>query len=225
MQSFSVRPRIQVLVLHHESLVAFGLAAGLGSQPDIEVHRGACADASAGPFDVIVCDHDTGVALAQGSRSRGVPAGRPEVRVMVVAGHGSEQAVRQALERGVHGYLLLDAPLEELLDAVRALARGQRHLSASVARCMADSLTRESLTARESEVLGLLARGQCNKAIARQLQIAVGTVKAHVKAIMAKLDAASRTEAVTVAAQRGLIGFHPVAQAAGRGAHPAPVAP
>jgi DNA-binding NarL/FixJ family response regulator len=70
---------------------------------------------------------------------------------------------------------------------------------------MADSLTREALTAREAEVLDLLACGQCNKSIARQLDIAVGTVKAHVKAIMAKLDASSRTQAVSVAAQRGLV--------------------
>jgi DNA-binding NarL/FixJ family response regulator len=113
--------------------------------------------------------------------------------------------VRGALEQGVHGYLPLDRGIDEFVHGVRTVARGSRYLAPSTAQCMADSLTREALTAREAEVLDLLACGECNKSIARQLDIAVGTVKAHVKAIMGKLDASSRTQAVSVAAQRGLV--------------------
>jgi DNA-binding NarL/FixJ family response regulator len=126
-------------------------------------------------------------------------------RVLVMTTHDREHDIRRALEAGVHGYLLLGCPIQELIAGVRALARGSRYFCLAVAQRMAESLTREALTPREADVLRLLVRGQCNKSIARQLEIAVGTVKAHVKAIMGKLDASSRTEAASVAARRGLI--------------------
>jgi DNA-binding NarL/FixJ family response regulator len=87
------------------------------------------------------------------------------------------------------------------------LASGRRYLSASVAQHIAESLTHATLTPREHEVLDCLATGQCNKTIARHLEISVTTVKAHVQAIMGKLDASSRTHAVSIAAQRGLVGL------------------
>lgn len=202
MESVDNTQRARVLVLHRESIVAFGLSATLSSQPGIDVQQGIGSETSADRFDVVVCDHDTGVALAQPARTR-----NDGPRVLVLTAQSSERAVRQALERGVHGYVLLDSPIDELLQGVQAVCRGQRFLSPAVAQRMADSLTHEALTSREYEVLTLLAAGQCNKSIARQLQIAVGTVKAHVKAIMGKLDASSRTQAVSVAAQRGLVGL------------------
>jgi DNA-binding NarL/FixJ family response regulator len=88
---------------------------------------------------------------------------------------------------------------------VTALSQGQRYLAHSVSRRIADSLTRERLTTRETQVLNLLTTGSCNKAIAKELGIAVGTVKVHVKGILEKLDATTRTHAVIVAAQRGLV--------------------
>lgn len=202
MESVHNTPPARVLVLHRESIVALGLSATLGTLPGIEVQQGIGSQTNAERFDVVVCDHDTGLALAQPARTR-----NDGPRVLVLTALSSERAVRQALERGVHGYVLLDSPIDELLQGVHAVCRGQRFLSPAVAQRMADSLTHETLTSREHEVLTLLAAGQCNKSIARQLQIAVGTVKAHVKAIMGKLDASSRTQAVSVAAQRGLVGL------------------
>ena len=90
------------------------------------------------------------------------------------------------------------------------LGRGLRYLGLEVSQRMADSLTRETLTARESEVLRLLAAGLCNKSIASRLLIGVGTVKAHVRGIMGKLGASSRTQVVTIAAQRGLVDEPPL---------------
>src|SRR5262249_6709332 len=109
------------------------------------------------------------------------------------------------IEAGVYGYLLAGGPLGELIDAVTAVAGGMRYMSMSVAQRMADSLTRTSLTSREAEVLRLVATGQPNKAIARELSIELGTVKSHVSAIMAKLGASSRTQAARIAAARGLV--------------------
>jgi len=197
----------RVLVLHRESIVAFGLCATLAQEPGIDVQQGIGSQTSADRFDVVICDHETGMALSQPARGRNGSTMHQGPRILVLTAQSSERAVRQALDRGVHGYVLLESPIEELVRAVLAVCRGQRYLSPAVALRMADSLTHESLTSRESEVLMLLAAGQCNKTIARQLQIAVGTVKAHVKAIMGKLGASSRTQAVSVAAQRGLVGL------------------
>lgn len=195
----------RVLVLHAEAIVGFGLAAALGAQAGFEVQVGALPDSSHadGGFDVVVCDYDTGLGLARAARQQSPQ--RNAARLLLMTAQDREQAVRQALECGVHGYMLQGCPVDEFVTGVRTLARGQRFLSLAVAQRMADSMTREALTCRESEVLDLLACGQCNKSIASDLQIAVGTVKAHVKAIMSKLEASSRTQAVSVAVQRGLV--------------------
>jgi len=88
---------------------------------------------------------------------------------------------------------------------VRAAAQGRRFLCHAAAQEVANSLTNEALTARERDVLLLLAQGRCNKTIASHLDIAVGTVKAHVRTIMSKLKASSRTEAACIAVARGLL--------------------
>jgi DNA-binding NarL/FixJ family response regulator len=188
--------RIQVRVAHPDPLLALGLAAALGQQAGIEL-------APAGMADVVLTDYAGGLALA-GTVRAGARPGRPPARILVLAAQDREQEVRTALERGVHGYLLAGSRVDDLLEGVRALAQGQRYLSLAAAQRMADSMTREHLTGRESDVLGLLVQGCCNKTIARQLEIAVGTVKAHVKGIMAKLQANSRTQVVSIAMARGL---------------------
>jgi DNA-binding NarL/FixJ family response regulator len=167
------------------------------------VHVHGVDEACAETIDVVVADYQDGVRLATSPGTR-APALKA-ARVLVMTTHDREHEVRLALESGVHGYLLLGCPIQELIAGVRALGSGSRYLCLAVAQRMAESLTREPLTPREADVLRLLVRGQCNKSIAKQLEIAVGTVKAHVKAIMAKLDASSRTQAASIAAQRGLI--------------------
>lgn len=215
MNSFESSQRVRVLVLYNEAIVAAGLCAALGQQSDLELHAGAQADASGGPFDVVLCDYDTGIALAQGNASRaGKTGGEPPT--LILTSLSSENAVVKAMALGVRGYLLLGSPLEDLVTGIRELAQGRRHVSQTVAHRLVESLGREALTARESEVLQLLGRGLNNKSIAREMAISVGTVKTHVKAIMAKLDAHSRMHAVTVAAHRGLIALAQL---------PAPVAP
>ena len=194
------RPLI-VHIDHAEPLIAAGALHALHAQPGIDVRP-----TDTGTADVVIADYRSGLRLAAEARTRLPRPGRQApARLMVVTVHDREHEVRQALESGVHGYLLTSCHTEELVRCVRALGDGARYLCMTVAQRMADSLTRESLTSREVDVLRLLARGQCNKAIATDLDIAVGTVKAHVKAIMGKLDARSRTHAVTVAAGRGLV--------------------
>lgn len=194
--------RIQVLVAHPDPLLALGLTAALGQARGIDV---LCPGADGGgpAADVVLTDYPGGLALTPvRTGMRGAP---PPARILVLAAQEREQEVRTALERGVHGYLLAGSRIEEVVEGVRALALGQRYLSQAAAQRMADSMTREHLTGRESDVLGLLVQGCCNKTIARQLEIAVGTVKAHVKGIMSKLHASSRTQVVSIAVARGLV--------------------
>jgi DNA-binding NarL/FixJ family response regulator len=196
---------LNVLVTHPEPLLAVGLAAALRQQLDIKVFGHHDLEPGGEHMDVIVTDHSTALRLAGGAHSDPLSRAHTPTRVMVVTSSDREQDVRLALQSGVHGYLLLGCPIDELVAAVRALGRGSRYLCTAVAHRMAESLTRQSLTARESEVLRLVALGQCNKVIARTLDIAIGTVKAHLTAIMGKLDAQSRTQAASIAAQRGLV--------------------
>ena len=198
---------VNVLVKHGEPLLALGMAAALRQQRDLEV-RIDHIEASGFPHDdadVILTDYLDGLRLAAGQRcAKSVARRRP--KILVVTSNEREQEVRTAMEHGVHGYLLLSSPVDELVAGVRTLLAGSRYICIPVARRMADSMVRERLTARESDVLQLLVGGLCNKSIANQLGIAIGTVKHHVKAIMSKLDASSRTHAVSIAAERGLSG-------------------
>jgi DNA-binding NarL/FixJ family response regulator len=196
---------IQVLVVHEDPLVSAGLAATLAQQEGFQVKLGMPPLEPPQPSDVVVADYEQGLDLIAIARQhpRAQHLGLP--KVLIVTHCESEWEVRNALERGARGYLLQNCKVEEVVEGVRALHRGVRHLSAEVTQCMADSLTRERLTSRETDVLRLMAQGQGNKLIAKQLNIAVGTVKTHVKGILGKLDAACRTEAAAVADRRGLL--------------------
>jgi DNA-binding NarL/FixJ family response regulator len=197
---------INVLVMHEDPVVTTGLSALLREQPGMSVAVRRHADPVAGEqdFDVVVADYHLGIEFLKAAATR--PAARSaRPKVMIVTKLEREWEVRSAMNAGIHGYLLQNCQLEELVHGVRMLARGSRYLCQSVAQRVADSLTREALTSREQHVLALLAQGCPNKTIGNRLGIAVGTVKAHVKAILEKLNATSRTHAAAIAIQRGLI--------------------
>lgn len=194
---------IRVIVVHADPILTAGLATTLREQVGIQVLLPESEDGGGG-VDVTITDFEQGMLMAE--RRLSPAAGSSSPRLMVVARHEREREVRLALEAGVHGFVVHDCRLQELVDGVRALAMGQRYMCMSVAQCMAESMSRETLTVREAEVLALLASGQCNKAIARDLGIAVGTVKAHLKGVMGKLGVSTRTQAVSVAVARGLVG-------------------
>ena len=201
-------PRIQVAVEYADPLVAIGLSTVLSQQLDIDLvdaPRPSPWPGLATP-QIVVADYARGMHLAARRRAPGRgPAAAAGLRVLVVTAQDREQAVRQALEAGVDGYLELGCDVQEFICGVRQRARGARYLSATAARRVADSMARSALTAREREVLGWVVLGRSNKAIALQLEVSLGTVKAHMKALMGKLDAATRTEAANVAVERGLV--------------------
>lgn len=192
--------RLCVSVMHEDPVVDAGLRALLRGQIDIDLLEPATAG-TATVVDVLVTDYRSALGLL--ARDRGEQG--PAPRILIVTQLEREWQVRCALDAGAHGYLLMGCGSGEVMEGVRALGRGSRYLCQAAMHCLADSLTREALTGRETDVLQLLAQGLCNKSIGRRLGIAVGTVKAHVKGILDKLDASTRTQAVIVAAQRGLI--------------------
>jgi DNA-binding NarL/FixJ family response regulator len=123
--------------------------------------------------------------------------------VMTMYDH--EEDIFSSIRAGAKGYILKSAPRAEIIAALRKVGAGERYLPDYVAATIASRLSAPSLTGRETEVLQLLRVGISNKEIARQIHVSEGTVKAHVREILSKLGAISRTEAVNLALQRGLL--------------------
>jgi DNA-binding NarL/FixJ family response regulator len=129
----------------------------------------------------------------------------PDARiVMLTTFRGDAQALR-ALKAGASGYLLKSMIRVELLEAIRAVHNGLKHIPREIAAELAAHVTEDSLSVRELEVLKRVAAGNSNRQIAAQLSISEDTVKAHMKNLMSKLDANDRTHAVTIALKRGVI--------------------
>ena len=196
---------IRVLLIDDHPIVRAGLRAFLESESDLEVVGEAQSGLPAISLacklrpnvvvtDLLLPDVD-GVAVTEGIR-----AALPETQVIVLTTVGEEDAfVVRAVRAGAIGYVPKDADLHVLIETIRSAAKGQVHLSPRVAARLMQEMRSPSnelpLTERERQVLRELATGRTNKEIARSLYIAETTVKSHVRAILAKLDVQSRTQA------------------------------
>lgn len=184
---------IKVLVEHEDTLLQAGLATLLARVDELELAHGAGAD-------VVVTDY---LSALRRLRQAGDPDASP--RIVVLTRRDSELDIRCALSQGVDGYMIVGCSVDAIVDAVRAVHQGLRHLDPVATHRVAESMFHEPLTGREKQVLQLVATGCANKVIAARLQIGVGTVKTHMRSVLDKLDAASRTEAAAVAHRRGLL--------------------
>jgi DNA-binding NarL/FixJ family response regulator len=206
---------IRILIADDHQVVRNGLVAMLGTQTDFEV----IGEASTGTEviqqtarlnpDVILLDLEMpemdGVEALQHLRESD-----PEVRVIVFTAFDTDERIVSALQAGAQGYLLKGALRDELFKAIRVVSEGGSLLQPVVASKLLRQMSQEqaspdALTPRELEVLRLLAQGLQNKEIAAALVITERTVKFYVSSILGKLGAGNRTEAVTIAAHRGLI--------------------
>jgi NarL family two-component system response regulator LiaR len=207
---------IHIVVVDDHPIVRDGLVAVLSTQPDFEV----VGEASSGPEaiqcvgaskpDVILLDLEMpdmdGVETLQ--RLREID---PALRVIVFTAFDTDERIVKAVQAGAQGYLLKGVPRDEIFNAIRVVHAGGALLQPVIASKLLRQVTRDAqpepdpLTERELEVLRLMAQGQMNKEIAAALVISERTVKFHVSAILSKLGAGNRTEAVTLAAQQGLI--------------------
>jgi len=129
----------------------------------------------------------------------------PTARLVVLTTYDDEEDIYRGLRAGAKGYLLKDAPREELLGCIRAVHEGRTLIPQNVAAKLADRMMATGLTARETDVLRLVADGKANKQIAAQLEISEGTVKTHINTILGKLGASDRTQAVTIGLRRGIL--------------------
>ena len=131
----------------------------------------------------------------------------PDARIIMLTTSDGDADIQRALRAGARGYILKSMPQQEILEVVRSVYAGRRHVPAEVAVRLAEHLGEEDLTSRELEVLRLIRDGFRNKQIADQLLIAETTVSFHIKNLVSKLGANDRTHAVTIALRRGLLHF------------------
>jgi two-component system, NarL family, response regulator len=202
--------KIRVVLADDHPVVRNGLAAMVDQQPDMEVvgeaGDGDEAIALYKQFhpDVMVLDlrmpKRDGVAVVEQ-----VMEVNPKARLLIMTTYDGDEDIFRCLSQGAKGYLLKDAPRQEILSAIRAVNEDRAYTSSSVAAKALQRMAKPSLTHRELDVLQHVALGRSNKDIARRLNITEGTAKSHVKSILTKLDAISRTEAVAVAHKRGMI--------------------
>ena len=128
----------------------------------------------------------------------------PDARIIILTTYDGNEDIYRALRAGASGYLLKDAPCQELFEAIRKVYIGQKYMMLSVAQKLTERFSDSELTDRELEVLRLMVQGKNNRAIGEELFIVEGTVKYHVRNILEKLGASDRTQAVTIALKRGL---------------------
>lgn len=203
-------PNIRVLVVDDHPVLRDGVAAILENQTDMTM-VGEARDGSEAIERFRALRPDVTLMDLQMPGMNGVDAitairaEHPGARIIVLTTYaGDAQAVR-ALKAGATGYLLKSSLRTELIDAIRNIHRGQRHVHRDVADEIALHVVDEALTEREIAVLRLVSIGKANKQVASELGLSEETVKGHLKSIFSKLDVADRTHAVTVAARRGII--------------------
>ena len=204
---------IRLLVADDHPVVRDGLRAMLATQPDMElvgeaatgteaVERALALHPDVVLMDLQMPDLDGPAAIAT------LREQAPEVRVLVLTTYGTDADITRAVDAGATGYLLKDAPREQLFGAIRAAAKGESVLSPSVATRVLGRMrapAEEALSPRELEILQAVARGLSNKEIGRRLYVSEATVKTHLLRVFGKLGVDDRTAAVTVALERGII--------------------
>jgi two-component system NarL family response regulator len=129
----------------------------------------------------------------------------PQARLVILTSFASDEDIYRALRAGARGYLVKDAPAEELVNCLRTVHEGGTFIPPMIASKLAERVGTVELTAREREVLALVAKGKGNREIGAELDVTEGTIKVHVNNILTKLGVASRTEAVNIAIRRGLV--------------------
>ncbi|HEX7303469.1 response regulator transcription factor [Lentzea sp.] len=204
---------IRLLLADDHPVVRAGLRAVLETEPGLVVvaeaatAEAAVARAAEGDVDVVLMDLRFGAGMTGAEATAAITARPGAPRVVVVTTYDTDADTLPAIEAGATGYLLKDAPPEELAAAVRTAAAGRSALAPAVADRL---LTRmrtpgTALTRRETEVLALVAAGLSNRAIAARLHLTEGTVKSHLARSYTKLGVDSRTAAVATATDLGLI--------------------
>ncbi|PZT88820.1 MAG: DNA-binding response regulator [Gordonia sp. (in: high G+C Gram-positive bacteria)] len=204
---------IRIVLADDHPVVRAGLRAMLSDDPDLDMIGEAATPDDAVALatgltpDVVLMDLQFGTDQTGADATRRIRALRNPPAVLVLTNYDTDSDILGAVEAGASGYLLKDSPPEELIAAIHAAARGETALAPAIAgRLLARMRSPQpSLSARETEVLRLVADGATNNEIATQLHISDATVKSHLVHIYTKLDVSSRTAAVAAARDTGLL--------------------
>lgn len=200
---------IRILVADDHLVYRIGIRNLLGSEPGFEVIGEAADGVQAIEMfrtlkpDVLLVDlrmpHKSGIEVVV------TLCNESAARILVVTSYQTEEEVFQVLHAGALGYVLKDVGRETLIEAIRTVHAGKSWIPPAIQRQFSDRVVRQQLTAREMEVLRLLARGLTNREIAGVYNISANTVKNHLNNLMAKLDVTDRTEAVSFCLARGIV--------------------
>jgi len=202
--------KIRVLIADDHFVVRMGLIAVVDSEPDMMV-VGEAVDGSQAvemflrlnPNLVLM---DLRMPVKDGiTATREIRSRQPHARILMLTTYDGDTDIHRAIEAGAQGYVLKDTTGDKLIPALRAVASGGKWIPREIATRLASRRLFEDLTPRELQVLRQMAKGLANKEIGDVLNITGHTVKDHLKSILGKLRVTDRTEAVTVALQRGII--------------------
>ncbi|MFJ6833576.1 response regulator [Streptomyces sp. NPDC091209] len=204
---------VRLLLADDHPVVRAGLRAVLSAEPDFEIvaeaptAEAAVERARAGGVDVVLMDLQFGAGMHGAEATAAITARPGAPRVLVLTTYDTDADILAAVEAGASGYLLKDAPPEELSAAVRTAASGHSALAPRVADRLMDRMRTPAaaLSRRELEVLELVKDGLSNQQISKKLFLSQATVKSHLVHIYAKLGVDSRTSAVAAATERGVI--------------------
>jgi two-component system, NarL family, response regulator len=203
---------IRIVIIDDHSVVRDGLVAVLRAEPDFHVvatySNGAEALSAALSDKPDVALVDLRLPVMDGvSVLVALKTKLPKLRVLMLSSQDGDEAVARALRAGASGYILKRQPIRELVDAVRLSLSGKVPLSPDLSARLVNHLDGHALTSREIDILKQIANGLSNKRIGDELGISHNTVKNHIVSLMEKLSAQDRTQAVTIALQRGIIDF------------------
>ena len=205
-----MKDKIRILIADDHTIVRTGLTALLGTVPGMEVvgearngEEAVRQTAKLKP-DVVVMDlmmpkKDGAAATAE------IVSSLPGTRVLVLTSFGASDAIARALDAGAAGAMMKDSPNSSLIAAIRAVASGKSAIAPEVRRIIASDPPAQVLTPRQAEVLLSMTRGLTNHDIARELSISEDRVEQHIRALLEKLGAANRTEAVAIAFRKHLL--------------------
>ena len=202
---------IRILIVDDHPMMRKGLAAGVASEPDMEVvasvgtgQEAVAAFRERRP-DITLMDLGLTPEMTGLEAIKAIRRHSPEARIVVISAYKGDEDIFRALEAGAITYLLKETLGDELAPLIREVHAGGGPIPPEVGRKLADRIQHSSLTAREAEVLELVAKGMKNKEVGIRLHISEDTVQGHVKSILLKLRANDRTEAVTIAVRRGIL--------------------
>jgi two-component system, NarL family, response regulator len=204
---------VRIFIVDDHPVVVAGLTSMLGTQAGMVVAGWAAGGEEAVEMlrakvaDLLLLDLRmpgmNGIDTLHALNRAGVP-----IRTIILTSYETDEDIYRAVQAGAQGYLLKDAPQADMVEAIWAVHSGKRYFPRPIAERLAERMMRTELTARELEVLHMLARGLTNKEIGSALDISGNTVRNHVNSIIEKLEVSDRTEAATSAIHRGIIDAH-----------------